>query len=91
MSHGGHGGSNRLSPLAYDLERLIQLMVEATERVRIHEHEQDDGSFFKLRLAEEDLGKVIGRQGRTARALRTLLEARGELDGLDYGLEIREW
>ena len=66
-------------------------MVESPERVRIHEHRQGKSTLFKLRLAEEDLGKVIGRQGRTARAMRTLLDARGELDKRDYGLEIREW
>ena len=74
-----------------ELEDLVSLMVEAPERVRVHEHRQDRGTLFKLRLAEEDLGKVIGRQGRTARALRTLLETRGELEDRDYVLEIREW
>ena len=42
------------------------------------------------RVAPGDLGKVIGRQGRTIRALRTLLEARGGKDGVRYWLEILE-
>ncbi|MGB5514461.1 MAG: KH domain-containing protein, partial [Thermoanaerobaculia bacterium] len=41
-------------------------------------------------VAPEDLGKVIGRQGRTARALRSLLAARGSRDGERYELEIIE-
>ena len=77
--------------MALDLEELVSLMVEAPSRVRVHEHRQDRGTLFRLRLAEEDLGKVIGRQGRTARALRTLLDARGEVEKRNYALEIREW
>lgn len=79
------------SPLAREVGQIVSLMVEAPERVRVYEQRHNHGSSFKVRLAESDLGKVIGRQGRTARALRTLLTSRGEEDGYDYGLEIREW
>lgn len=43
---------------------------------------------FEVRTAPEDQGQVIGRRGRTARALRALLDCRGEVDGAQYGLEI---
>jgi predicted RNA-binding protein YlqC (UPF0109 family) len=45
---------------------------------------------FEIRVAPGDLGKVIGRQGRTIRALRTLLDARSGKDGVRYRVEILE-
>lgn len=43
---------------------------------------------FEVRTDPDDLGKVIGRRGRTARALRTLLDCRGDEEGAQYGLEV---
>jgi predicted RNA-binding protein YlqC (UPF0109 family) len=45
---------------------------------------------LELAVDPDDLGKVIGRQGRTARAMRTLLDVRGTRDGARYELEILE-
>jgi hypothetical protein len=72
-----------------DLAEVVRRMVDEPDAVEISEVWEDDRTcVFELRLAPADLGKVIGRQGRTARALRTLLEARGAHEGVDYGLEI---
>ena len=46
---------------------------------------------FEVRVEPDDLGQLIGRQGRTARALRALLDVRGSRDGRRYGLDIREY
>jgi uncharacterized protein len=74
-----------------DLEEVVRRMVDEPDAVEIGESWQDDRTCtFELRVAPGDLGKVIGRQGRTARSLRTLLEARGAHEGIDYGLEILE-
>ncbi len=75
-------------PLRHELERLIGYLVDYPDEVEVHEDCERRGVRFEVYVAPEDLGKVIGRQGRTARALRTLLEVRGELDGRRYGLEI---
>lgn len=72
------------------LTRLIQLMVDEPDQVSIEEIPGRDSTLFELQVAANDLGKVIGRQGRTARALRSLLSARGSRDGERYELEILE-
>jgi len=72
------------------LQRVIRRMVDEPEAVRVSSYRARGATHFKLRLADDDLGKVIGRQGRTAWALRAILEARGERDGREYALEIRD-
>ena len=54
---------------------LAQQLVDRPDEVIVEEMEEDGASVFELTVAEEDLGKVIGKQGRTARALRTVLSA----------------
>jgi hypothetical protein len=81
--------------LADDLRELARLLVDDSEAVTvagIHPPagRRDRGSVLELRVAPDDLGKVIGRQGRTARALRTLLETRGDRRGERYELDIIE-
>jgi predicted RNA-binding protein YlqC (UPF0109 family) len=65
-------------------------MVDEPDQVSIEEIPGRDSTLFELQVATDDLGKVIGRQGRTARALRSLLSARGSRDGERYELEILE-
>lgn len=65
-------------------------MVDEPNEVSIEEIPGRDSTLFELQVASGDLGKVIGRQGRTARALRSLLSARGIRDGERYELEILE-
>lgn len=77
-----------MSSIREELRGLIALMVDRPEAVTITETEEGRRTVFQLRVAPEDLGKVIGRKGRTARALRALLEARGAMDRQLYGLEI---
>lgn len=71
-----------------DLEEVVRRLVDRPDEVRIDEVWDRRSCTFELRAASDDLGKVIGRQGRTARALRTLLEVRGVHEGIDFGLEI---
>jgi predicted RNA-binding protein YlqC (UPF0109 family) len=77
-------------PLRLELQRLISFLVDEPDKVRVFEDPAQDGIRFEVNVAQQDLGKVIGRQGRTARALRTLLEVRGDQDGRRYGLDIRD-
>ena len=72
------------------LIRLVQLMVDEPDDVVLDEIPGRDSTLFELQVAPDDLGKVIGRQGRTARSLRSLLSARGDEDGEHYELEIVE-
>jgi len=54
---------------------IVTALVDHPDQVQIQETEQDDTIIIELRVAKEDLGKVIGKQGRTARAMRSLLSA----------------
>jgi uncharacterized protein len=54
---------------------IAKALVDNPEEVRVSEIVGDQTSVLELKVAKEDLGKVIGKQGRTARAMRTLLSA----------------
>jgi predicted RNA-binding protein YlqC (UPF0109 family) len=54
---------------------IAQALVDHPEQVSVHEIEGNQTSVLELKVAKEDLGKVIGKQGRTARAMRTILSA----------------
>jgi predicted RNA-binding protein YlqC (UPF0109 family) len=62
-----------------ELQELVKFLavslVDAPDEVIVEEMEEEGAAVFELTVAEEDLGKVIGKQGRTARALRTILSA----------------
>jgi uncharacterized protein len=57
------------------LEHLAKRLVDQPQSVRVEEVERDGELVLRLYVAQEDLGKVIGRQGRIARALRALTRA----------------
>ena len=54
---------------------IAQALVDHPEEVKVTEVEGNQTSVLELKVAKEDLGKVIGKQGRTARAMRTILNA----------------
>jgi len=58
------------------LEYMVKELVDSPDDVEIAEEEEDDKTvIFKLTVAEDDLGKVIGKKGRTANALRVIMRA----------------
>jgi hypothetical protein len=57
------------------IEYIAKSLVDKPEEVEVKELEGEQTSVLELKVAKEDLGKVIGRQGRTARAMRTILGA----------------
>jgi predicted RNA-binding protein YlqC (UPF0109 family) len=57
------------------IEYIAKALVDKPEEVSVTELEGEQTSVIELRVAKEDLGKVIGKQGRTARAMRTILGA----------------
>lgn len=72
------------------LEEIARALVDHPEDVRVTEVEGEQTTVLELRVRNEDLGKVIGRQGRTARAIRTLLAAAGMKVQKRFVLEILE-
>jgi predicted RNA-binding protein YlqC (UPF0109 family) len=57
------------------VELLVRALVDQPDMVSVHEVENGDVLTVELRVAPDDVGKVIGKQGRTIKALRTLLHA----------------
>ncbi|HXG17345.1 MAG TPA: KH domain-containing protein [Calidithermus sp.] len=57
------------------VETIAKALVDDVDSVRVSEVEGENVTVIELRVAQADLGKVIGKQGRTARAMRTILNA----------------
>ena len=72
------------------LEEIAKALVDNPDDVRVTEVAGEQTTVLELRVNTEDLGKVIGRQGRTARAIRTLLSAAGMKVQKRFVLEILE-
>jgi predicted RNA-binding protein YlqC (UPF0109 family) len=71
------------------LAELARRLVDEPDAVRVEQVEGEDGSLvLRLHVADADVGKVIGRQGRLARALRTIVRAGGPNAGRRLQLEI---
>ena len=70
------------------LAYLARQLVDDPDAVRVEEVEADDALVLRLHVAKDDVGKVIGRQGRMARALRSIVRAAGARAEERYLLEI---
>ena len=57
------------------IKYIAQALVDNPDQVQVEEVEGNQTSVLELKVAKEDLGKVIGKQGKTARAMRTILSA----------------
>jgi uncharacterized protein len=72
------------------VEDIAKALVDIPDEVSVREVQGEQVTVLELRVAPSDLGKVIGRQGRTARAIRTLLGATGMKLNRRFTLEILE-
>lgn len=72
------------------IEQIAKALVDAPDQVAVNQVEEDGETVLELEVAENDMGRVIGKQGRTARALRNLLSAAGVKAHRRYALEILE-
>jgi hypothetical protein len=70
------------------VEYVARSLVDDPEAVKVTEVEDDEGTVIELRVAEDDMGKVIGRNGSVAKALRTLLKVTAAREGTSVQLEI---
>ncbi len=59
------------------VEMIVKALVDETDAVDVREIERDGATRIEVRVAQSDMGKVIGKQGRTVRALRSLVYAAG--------------
>ncbi|HEY7715347.1 MAG TPA: KH domain-containing protein [Candidatus Binatia bacterium] len=72
------------------VEYLAKSLVNNPNAVEIHETTSEGTSVFQLKVAKEDLGRIIGKQGRTAKSIRTLMNAAASVQNRKVILEIFE-
>jgi uncharacterized protein len=72
------------------VQYLAKSLVTNPDAVEVKETQTDDASVFELKVAKEDLGRIIGKQGRTAKSIRTLLNAAASRGNRKVVLEIVE-
>jgi predicted RNA-binding protein YlqC (UPF0109 family) len=72
------------------VDSIARSLVDSPDKVNVTEIEGEQTTVLELRVAPDDLGKVIGKQGRTARAIRTILGAAGMKMRKRFVLEILE-
>ena len=72
------------------VQYLARSLVNNPEAVEVKEIQSDTASVLELRVAKEDLGRIIGKQGRTARSIRTILNAAASKANRKVVLEIVE-
>lgn len=70
------------------LTYLARMIVDSPDDVEVVEEESRRGVMLRLHVAPDDMGKVIGRRGRVARALRTVVAAAGEQEGINAQVDI---
>lgn len=87
MSPGANEAETALAGL---IQYLAKNLVDKPDEVKVHPVEEDGALVLELEVAIEDLGKVIGKQGRTARALRQVLSAAASKHHTRAVLEILE-
>ena len=69
---------------------IAKALVDKPDEVEVEDFDEDGTTVYELTVAEDDLGKVIGKQGRTARAMRQLLQAASSKQHKRVVLEILE-
>lgn len=72
------------------VEMVVKALASDPEAVTVRAVERDRAVTIEVHVAPQDIGRVIGRQGRTAQALRTVLQAAGEKHKRRYNLQIAE-
>ena len=92
MTAGAPGQSSNASggPLRAVVEVVAHALVDQPESVRVTEAQRRGMTVVELSTAPGDMGKIIGRQGRTAAALRTLVSLAAEKLGIRAQLDIRD-
>jgi len=83
-------GSGAAGPLRAVVEVVVRALVDKPDAVRVNESERRGMTVLELTTAPGDMGKIIGRQGRTAAALRTLVALTAEKHGKRAQLDIRD-
>jgi uncharacterized protein len=84
------GQASKASPLTAVVEVVARALVDRPDAVKVRESTRRGMTIIELTTAPDDMGKIIGRQGRTAAALRTLVAVTAERLGVRAQLDIRD-
>ena len=71
------------------LEDMVRAIVEKPEEVKVTQEINDDTVVLTLKVAKSDMGMVIGKHGKIAKAIRTVMRAAASADGKEVNVEIR--
>lgn len=82
--------SNDTKELDHLVEEMVKALVDEPRSIDLKRNDGDEGVIFELRVSKNDLGKVIGKKGRTASAMRTILSAASRKHKLSADLRIVE-
>jgi predicted RNA-binding protein YlqC (UPF0109 family) len=83
-------GNTAVNPVRAVVEVVARALVDKPDSVQVHESSRRGMMVLELKTAPGDMGKIIGRQGRTAAALRTLVAVTAERHGVRAQLDIRD-
>jgi predicted RNA-binding protein YlqC (UPF0109 family) len=83
-------GNTKVNPVRAVDEVVARALVDKPDSVHVHESSRRGMMVLELKTAPGDMGKIIGRQGRTAAALRTLVSVTAERHGVRAQLDIRD-
>ena len=72
------------------VERIVKALVSDADAVEVSEHADGKTVRIELRVAESDMGRIIGREGRTVKAIRSLLYVAGQKHGKRFVLDLVE-
>ncbi|MCX6088098.1 MAG: RNA-binding protein [Caldiserica bacterium CG02_land_8_20_14_3_00_36_38] len=70
------------------IENIVKALVDIPEEVKISEIAGEQAVIFEIKVADSDIGKVIGKQGKTANALRTIIKAAASKIGKNASIQI---
>lgn len=70
------------------VEEIVKSLVDDTENVQVTQLEGEQSSIIEVKVSQEDIGKIIGKRGRTAQAIRVILGAAGMKLKKRFNLEI---
>ena len=90
MGTSGASSATAVPDMRLLIEFIAKALVDTPEEVSVQEVQEDDTTVLELRVAPGDVGKVLGKKGRTARAIRTILSASGVKLHRHFALEILE-
>ena len=79
---------NGAPDIAAWVKQVTRRLVDKSDEVAVDSVREDDADIFEVHVAPDEMGRVIGRQGRTVQAMRALLDAAAEKHGAAYELEI---